>query len=336
MPEITVLLCVYNGAAHLREAIESVLLQSFTDFELLIIDDGSTDTTPDIVKSMCDRRIRSIRHNTNRGLITRLNEGLAEAAGRYIARMDADDLCHRERLDRQFQFLEEHPEVGVVGSAVRIIDANGRGRIVYQYPEAHEVIDWVMPFVCPLVHPSIMMRRDLVRSVGGYSAGAMHAEDYDLWERLLPRTQLANLPEPLLDLRKHSGSVTVCNAAVHQETALAVSLRGLARRLGRPIDTAVAVCLRRDQACQGAVVSEAAAVLCDLYRTASTRSSAAHAVIRRETAIALSLLALKAAELRVCLRIFWQAFRTDPGVVGGLSRRLFGRLTQWGVRRLVG
>src|SRR5438876_5880154 len=156
MPEITVLLCVFNGADHLNEAIDSVLRQSFKDFELLIIDDGSTDGTPDIVKNVRDQRVRSIRHNTNRGLISRLNEGLDEAAGRYIARMDADDLCHRERLDRQFQFLESHREVGVLGTAVRIIDSKGRGRIVYQYPEDHEVIDWVLPFVCPLAHPSIM------------------------------------------------------------------------------------------------------------------------------------------------------------------------------------
>ncbi len=336
MPEITVLLCVYNGAAHLGEAIESVLLQSFTDFELLIIDDGSTDTTPDIVKSMCDRRIRSIRHDTNRGLITRLNEGLAEAAGRYIGRMDADDLCHRERLDRQFQFLEGHPEVGVVGSAVRIIDAKGRGRIVYQYPEAHEVIDWVMPFVCPLVHPSIMMRRDLVRSVGGYSAGAVHAEDYDLWERLLPRTRFANLSQPLLGLRKHDASVTVRHATVHRETTLAVSSRGVVRRLGRPVDLSVVACLRRENSCRGPVVSEAAAVLIELYRSAPTNSSAAHAVIRREVSIALALLAINSSQVRVWLDLFYQSFRIDPGVLGGLSRRFFGRLTGWGVQRLIG
>lgn len=336
MPEITVLLCVYNGAAHLREAIESVLFQSFTDFELLIIDDGSTDTTSDIVKSLCDRRIRSIRHDTNRGLITRLNEGLAEAAGRYIARMDADDLCHRERLDRQFQFLEGHPEVGVVGSAVRIIDATGRGRIVYQYPEEHEVIDWVMPFVCPLVHPSIMMRRDLVRSVGGYSADAVHAEDYDLWERLLPRTRLANLPEPLLNLRKHDESVTVRHATDHRETILAVSSKGMVRRLGRPVNLAVVGCLRRGGICSGPAVSEAATALIDLYRSASMSSGAAHDVIRRETAIALFFLALKSSQVRVCLNLLGQAFRIDPGVLGGVGKRFFGRLTGWGVQRLVG
>lgn len=336
MPEVTVLLCVFNGADHLNEAIDSVLHQSFKDFELLIIDDGSTDGTPGIVKNVPDQRVRSIRHDTNRGLISRLNEGLEQATGRYIARMDADDLCHQERLERQYQFLETHPEVGVVGTAVRIINGEGRGRIVYQYPEDHEVIDWVLPFVCPLAHPSIMMRRDLVRSVGGYAASAMHAEDYDLWERLLPRTHFANIPQPLLRLRKHNASVTVRNATVHRETTLAVSSKGVMRRLGRPVDIAVVACLRRDNACRSPVVPEAAAVLLELYRSASTSPSAAHAVIRRETAITLTLLAIKSLQARVWLDLFFQAFRIDPGVLGGLSRRFFGRLTGWGVQRLVG
>lgn len=336
MPEITVLLCVFNGADHLNEAIDSVLRQSFKDFELLIIDDGSTDGTPDIVKNVRDQRVRSIRHNTNRGLISRLNEGLDEAAGRYIARMDADDLCHRERLDRQFQFLESHREVGVLGTAVRIIDSKGRGRIVYQYPEDHEVIDWVLPFVCPLAHPSIMMRRDLVRSVGGYAASAVHAEDYDLWERLLSRTRFANLPQPLLGLRKHDASVTVRHATVHRDTTLAVSSRGVVRRLGRPVNIAVVAGLRRENTCRSSAVSEAAAVLIELYRSASTSSSVAHAVIRRETAIALALLAIRSSQVRVWLDLFYRSFCIDPGVLGGLSRRFLGRLTGWGVQRLVG
>lgn len=336
MPEITVLLCVFNGAAHLREAIDSVLLQSFKDFELLLIDDGSTDETPAIVKTISDRRIRSIRHDTNCGLIIRLNEGLEEASGRYVARMDADDLCHEERLNRQFQFLESHPEVGVVGSAVRIIDGKGRGRIVYQYPKDHEVIDWVMPFVCPLVHPSVMMRRDLVRSVGGYAASAVHAEDYDLWERLLPWTRLANLPQPLLNLRKHDASVTVRHATVHRDTILAVSSKGMMRRLGRPVSMAVVDGLRRGGTCCSSAVSEAATVLIELYRSASKGSGAVHDVIRREAAITLFLLALKSSRVRMSLDLLGQAFHIDPGVLGGVSLRFFGRLTGWGVQRLVG
>jgi glycosyltransferase involved in cell wall biosynthesis len=336
MPEVTVLLCVFNGANHLQEAIDSVLQQSFEDFELLIIDDGSTDDTPGIINSVRDGRLRSIRHDTNRGLVSRLNEGLEAAAGRYVARMDADDICHRKRLECQVRFLEAYPEVGVVGTAVRVINGDRRARVVYQYPEDHEVIAWVLPFVCPLAHPSVMMRRDLIRSVGGYSADAMHAEDYDLWERLLPLTRFANLQQPLLDLRKHSASVTARNATVHQETSLAVSLRGLVRRLGRPIKEGVVACLRREHRCLGSAVPEAAAVLLELYRSASTTSGTAHAVIRRETAITLSLLALKTSQLKVCLYLFYHAFRTDPGVLGGLSHRFFGRLTGWGIQRLVG
>jgi hypothetical protein len=190
--------------------------------------------------------------------------------------------------------------------------------------------------VCPLAHPSIMMRRDLVRSVGGYAASAVHAEDYDLWERLLPLTRFANLQQPLLSLRKHDAGVTVRNASIHQETNLAVSSRGFARRLGRPLNIAVVACLRREHACRSSVVSEAAAVLLELYRSAPTSSSAAHAVIRRETAIALALLALKFSQVRIWLDLFYQAFGIDPGVLGGLSRRFFGRVTGWGVQRLVG
>lgn len=336
MPEVTVLLCVHNGGDHLDEAIASILAQSFTDFELLIIDDGSTDQTPDIICAVRDPRIRSIRHDSNRGLISVLNEGLELSLGRYIARMDADDVCHKERLQIQYRFLENHPEVGVLGTGVRIINGKGYGRVVYEFPEQHEVITWALSFVCPLVHPTIMMRRDLIRSAGGYSAQALHAEDYDLWERLLTKTRFANLCQPLLCLRKHGSSVTVRNATIHGDMARSISTRAISTRLGRPIDESIVACVRGDRDSNERNTSSAAGVIMELYRSVSPKSMSTCALIRQETAMRLAMLVARPQNLSLRIELLRKAFETDSWVIGRLCRRFLGRLTGWGVQRLVG
>jgi glycosyltransferase involved in cell wall biosynthesis len=204
MPAISVALSVYNGAAYLAPAIESVLTQTFADFEFLVLDDGSDDETRAIAEGYAarDSRIRVISRE-NRGLVASLNQLFGEARAPLVARFDADDLCRPERFARQIAFLQAHPDHGLVGSATLYIDASGgpAANPQIERPTTHEEFLANLedgPLVC---HSAVMVRRNLVREAGGYRAAYVHAEDYDLWLRLSRVTRLHNLPECLLDYR---------------------------------------------------------------------------------------------------------------------------------------
>lgn len=336
MPDITVLVPVHNGEDYLETALTSILGQSFSDFELLVINDGSTDRTQEIIEAVKDQRVRCVRHEHNRGLIEVLNEGLGIAEGKYIARMDADDVCHPQRLEFQHRFLEVHADIGVVGTAVQVIDHERRPGPIYRFPEQHDVIVWALSFLCPMVHPSIMMRRDLVLSAGGYAPSALHAEDYDLWERLSHRTRFANLPQAFLSLRKHGSSVTATEMEQHASTALAVSGRCIAGRIGRPVSEAVTACLMRVASCGSERASDAAQILLELYERFRPESEATRAIVRRDAAIRLGILAVNGGRGLNRLEFARYATRMDPGVWVALSRQVFTRLTGWGVQRIVG
>lgn len=206
-PAITVLLPTFNDGPFLTAAIESILNQTFEDFELLIVDDGSTDGTAASIAALQDPRLRIIRHVTNRGITASLNAGLDAARGRFIARMDGDDIADPQRLRCQFDFFERHPEVGVVGSARWVVDE--AGEVV---GEATVMVDdlsirWKCLLGNPLPHPTVMLRREFLE-VLRYDAAFGAAEDYELWTRLLQITRAANLPQPLLRYRRRSGSIS--------------------------------------------------------------------------------------------------------------------------------
>lgn len=226
-PKISVLLPVHNGEAYLRPAIESVLGQTLADFELLVIDDGSTDRTAAVVEAFDDPRIRLLRNPANLRLIATLNRGLDAARGEYVARMDADDICLPGRLQAQAAFLDAQRAVGVVGSAVQLIDADGALDGIMRFPERHGRIRWSLFYQSPLAHPAVMMRKALVAGIGGYNPQALHCEDYELWWRASRLTQLANLPQPLLQLRKHAGNITLRHGAVHDSTAVEICRNAL-------------------------------------------------------------------------------------------------------------
>jgi glycosyltransferase involved in cell wall biosynthesis len=204
VPAISVAMSVYNGEPYLAESVESVLAQSFGDFEFLILDDGSTDESRETIARYArrDARIRPILRE-NRGLVASLNQLLAEARAPLIARMDADDVCSPARFERQLGFLAAHPDHGVVGSWSEDIDEQGRSiqddSSGVDQPVTHEAflasIDIAGPLLC---HPAVMYRADVVRAVGGYHAAFRHCEDLDLWLRLATRTRLASIPERLL------------------------------------------------------------------------------------------------------------------------------------------
>ncbi|KUL28708.1 hypothetical protein ASB62_05555 [Chlorobium limicola] len=212
---------IYNGSAHLREAIESVLNQNFSDFEFLIIDDGSTDGSREIVNSYDDPRIELRLSPKNRGIAKTLNDGIKLAKGRYIARMDADDICMPQRLQRQFDFMETYSHIGLVGSGVMKIKQNRVNKIV-SWPETDAEIKIDLLFQNPFFHPSVMVRCDLLKKTG-YNLQLPYAQDYGLWVELAHLTDFANLPDALIKYRVHEGQVTKTKGS--QQAAMARKVR---------------------------------------------------------------------------------------------------------------
>lgn len=238
-PRISVAMSVYNDDLFLTEAIESILGQSFGDFEFLIVDDGCTDGSGAIIDEYArrDSRIRPI-HQSNRGLIASLNRAIGEARAPLIARMDGDDVALPERFARQVAFLDAHPECGVVGTNFHNIDAAGRvTECVDLHPLDHDGILAALGHYSPICHPSVMMRRAALVGVGGYRPAYCYCEDFDLWLRLSMRTRLANLPDRLLHYRRSESQVSI-RQAVGQQRNAAIALLAHAERLAdRPDPT---------------------------------------------------------------------------------------------------
>ncbi|UCH96417.1 MAG: glycosyltransferase [Candidatus Aminicenantes bacterium] len=215
-PEITVLMSVYNGEKFLEEAIESILNQSLENFEFLIIDDGSTDKSPEIIKSYRDTRIKLIQNNKNSGLVRNLNRGIARARGKYIARMDADDISLPTRLEEQYKFMESHRNIAVCGTWVTFIGAkiDALENNVLKNPSNPEEIRCWFLFNCVLKHPTVIIRKEVLDREGYlYSEAFNRAEDYDLWARISGKYDLSNLEKVLLKYRVHPDSIS----QVHME-----------------------------------------------------------------------------------------------------------------------
>ena len=235
---MSVLLATYNGRKYLAEAIESIVNQQFRGFEFLLIDDGSTDGSLAVMQryAAADPRIRLISW-ANRGLTPSLNEGIRLARAPLIARMDADDVALPTRLEKQVQFLSDHPEVALVGSQVILIDPAGRPiGAKHGLPLDHAAIDGALVNVgWPLVHPAVMFRRDAVLALGGYCDEFRVNQDHDLFLRIGERHHLANLPDTLLLYRQHFESVSLAKSQLQAKTlerimTLAYERRGMADR----------------------------------------------------------------------------------------------------------
>lgn len=206
-PKVTVLMPVYNGELFVREAIESILGQTFRDIELLVIDDGSRDKSADIVSSFSDDRIRFEKNGKNLGLIETLNKGLSLARGDYIARMDADDIAEPDRLATQVAFLDANPGIALTGSWIRVF--GGGLRYIDRYPLTHEEIKAQLFFSNALAHPTVLFRRAAFTEAGlSYEERYKHVEDYGLWVKATRVLRFANVPEPLLRYRVHGSSVS--------------------------------------------------------------------------------------------------------------------------------
>ena len=205
-------MAVHDGGPWVAEAIRSVLAQTFRDLELIVVDDGSTDATAGILAGIADARLR-VERRPHEGLTRALNHALFVARAPIVARLDADDVAQPERLARQIAFLDAHADVGVLGSAARELNGDGREVRVVRHPEDDAALRRALIRRNPMVHSTVTMRRSVLERVGGYDARFAVAQDYDLWLRLATVTRLANLPDTLVVRRLLPGRVSVARDA---------------------------------------------------------------------------------------------------------------------------
>jgi glycosyltransferase involved in cell wall biosynthesis len=224
---------VFNTARYLGEAVESILSQTFADFELIAVDDGSTDRSPTLLAEFAARDPRVVViTQPNAGLVAAGNTGLAHCRGEFIVWMDSDDIAHPERIARQVEHLRGDPDCVAVGSAYELIDADGEPITTFRPETSHERLDadhlagrsGVLP------NPTVAMRRRAVEAVGGYRPEFETAEDLDLFLRLAEAGRIANLPDVLMKYRKHPGSVTATKFARMQRTITAAVADAFRRR----------------------------------------------------------------------------------------------------------
>ncbi|WP_419786671.1 glycosyltransferase family 2 protein [Pseudodesulfovibrio sp.] len=240
MPKLSVLMPVYNGQQHLAGAIESVLNQDFADFEFLVVDDASTDNSRAILEAAAgnDSRIRLLRHDKNQGVAAALNTGIQAVRGEYVARQDSDDISLPGRFKAQTEFLDAHPEVGVVCGDY--VDVNDHGKIIARHspPRTNHLIAW---HLCvghnPIPHPLVMFRTAVVRDAGGYDP-AFACEDYELWCRLIGKTAMAAPAIPGLQRLYHRNQISRVNSRRLYDSAMQTLLQTGKRFLDEELSVA--------------------------------------------------------------------------------------------------
>ncbi|WP_183564812.1 glycosyltransferase family 2 protein [Mucilaginibacter sp. SP1R1] len=209
VPKITVLMPAYNAGKYIKEAIASVLEQTFTDFELLIVNDGSTDDTADVIRAFNDPRIVMI-YQDNKGVALALNKGLQYARAPYIARFDADDVCHTERLQLQYDFMVNNPQYSIVGAAADYMDMDGTYLFTSTPPATtNEDIQQLAHDVCPFIHSTVFYKKEVIVNAGGYNEHAYTYEDHFLWVNILKDQKACNFLQPLIKLRLNPESITI-------------------------------------------------------------------------------------------------------------------------------
>lgn len=220
-PKVTVLMPVYNGEKYLKEAINSILGQTYRDYEFVIINDGSTDGSVKIIQSYSDERIRFINNEKNVSLSSTLNEGIELATGEYIVRMDQDDISVPTRIEKQVRFMDDYPDVGICGTWIKYIGVPWRPwrSVIYKYPIKHRDIKARLLFNSMFAHSSVIMRRSLLNKFQlRYDPGYLTAEDWPLWQKCSFCFLLFNIPEVLLLYRVHPRSMTNSNKNLEIET----------------------------------------------------------------------------------------------------------------------
>ena len=338
-PAISVILPVYNAEAYVREAVESILAQTFTDFECIIINDGSTDDSGAILRELAARDTRIVLvERLNDGYVSALNKGLEMARAELIARMDADDVAMPERFALQHARMVQEPELAVLGSFIRVMDKAGNIIRLGEYPLTPKETARCVEFLCVVAHPVVMMRRDAVLKIGGYRKAFCPAEDYDLWLRISHLGYaIANLPQPLLNYRVHDANVSVVHWEAQHRSAILARLAHRVRKAGLPdpfegVETINAELIRSVPAHlrQGL---DAEFFLARHFRlsfasreeldAAWREYSQLDAQAQRDTSMCLFLMrllkgAMRQRDCRMALRALTEAFRLHPKAACGL------------------
>ena len=232
-PQVSVVLSVRNGAGDLPRAVASILQQTFTEFELIAIDNGSTDGTGEILDSLSDPRVRVV-HQKNMGLAGALNRGIGLARGQYIARQDHDDLALPSRLARQVAFMQASPRCALLGTRAEIRTGDRPGFRFHDHPTDDAALRFELLFDNPFVHSSVMLRKSAVEAAGGYSTDPTRQppEDYELWSRLARQWEVANLPERLTVYRETPGSMSRATHRPFVDKLVLISAENLAAAVG--------------------------------------------------------------------------------------------------------
>ncbi|WP_419581042.1 glycosyltransferase family 2 protein [Stieleria magnilauensis] len=205
-PDVSVLMTVYNGMPYLAEAVESIRAQTYSRWKMIIVDDGSTDESGDYLDSLDDDRI-TVLHQDNAGTAVASNHGLKLCDTEFLARMDSDDICDPTRLEKQVAFLRDHPSVGLVGSQIVPRGAQKAGRVIPLATDHQSIYSQLRKGQHAMCHPTILMRTALLKGIGGYWKQHGMFDAWDMFLRMGEVGELANLPEPLLEYRIHTGSI---------------------------------------------------------------------------------------------------------------------------------
>ena len=206
---ISIIMSVYNGEKYVSYAIESILCQTFREFEFLIVNDGSTDSTPEILEKYAKRDSRiKIFHQENKGLIKSLNSLISVAKGIFIARQDADDISAVTRLQKQVKFLKKSNRIDALGTSHFLIDDKNKIIDLFLRPSTHEQIKALLPYINPMCHGSMVIRKEIFNELGGYNESALYVEDYEMWLRMVTKNKkISNLREPLYFWRVHKEGI---------------------------------------------------------------------------------------------------------------------------------
>jgi glycosyltransferase involved in cell wall biosynthesis len=223
-PGISIIMPVWNGEKYLAAAVDSLLAQTYTDFELLVIDDGSTDRTPEILRAYTDSRLRVLRLG-HAGIVVALNHGLSQARAEWVARLDADDTSLPRRLELQWQAVNRHPRAVLCHTAVTYSTEDGLLVGEARLPRSRSFTALRLCYQCPIVHSTVLFKKSTALAVGGYLPEERHAEDFSLWGRLLEQGEFVALPERLVRFRVHRQSVSQKNLEIQRALAGQIGIR---------------------------------------------------------------------------------------------------------------
>lgn len=328
VPQVSVLLPVYNCPDYVGAAIDSILNQSFSDFELIIIDDGSTDSTPDALDHFHDPRIRHYRQE-NQGLAATLNRAISLAKAPLLARQDQDDLSNPDRLEKQVAYMQANPACGLLGTWAQIMEIDKLSNRFHRHPTSNWELRYNLLFNNPFVHSSVMLRKTTLEQVGGYCTDPKRQppEDYELWSRLSRVSDVANLPEELLIYREIPSSMSRTGISPFQQRLVLLSAENIALAAGRPLDDPAALAI----AALTHGTAETLGDVPDLGSMLAVLNQAIDTIADPGQRPALK----RNAEMRMShLRSAWIAYRTPlgpmlqrQGPIRSLAKRLLNLLT---------